>query len=284
MEVAEIHICTKPTTGPSITKLEVGFAAVDISKSYILRSATGLSPDEIMSQYYGRAGGTLTKYYKPTMKERVVTLLLNLNPQYHLGESVSSLRDNIYKTLSYGLTAELQLKFVNSANAEIASLFGFIEKIDAGIFSKDSQVQITFRCTDPFLRLSTYVNPPGTFTGLEFNWVDSISNAPHGYIMAFKFLNGGGPFTIINATEFGNAPFYVNFSFLPDDVLNLCSEDTNKYIYVTRPLAGDLNLANYIDPLSIWPVMYPGSNRLTFSTASTTTGSSIQHKPSYCGI
>lgn len=278
MEVSEIHICTYPPGGPGITKLKVAFGDVDRTKSYILRSATGLDPEEIISQYYGSTGGS-----KPTMKERVVTLLLNLNPQYARGETVSMLRENIYKALSYGQRAKLQLKFVDSLGAEIASLFGTMEKVEAGIFSKEPQAQLTFNCKDAFLRYSSYITLPGPFTGSEFLWTDNLSNAPHGYILSFKFLTGGTPFTLINHTEFGDAPFYVNYNFFDNDVLTICSEEGAKSVSLTRPLAGDINLANFIDPLSIWPEMYPGSNRLTFSTDAAS-GSTIQHRPSYWGV
>lgn len=282
-EVAEVHICTHPETGPSITKLEIAFGDVDYTKSYILRNATGLDPEEVMAKYYGRASGTLTKYYKPTMRERIVTLLINLNPQYDLGESVSSLRDKVYQVLSYGLTAELQLKFVNVGGTEVASLFGFIEKIEAPIFSKEPQVQITFKCTDPFFKKTDYVVVPGTMFGTEHNWNDDISNAPHGYELKFVFSSGGTPFSITNETEFGDALFYIGFSFFAGDTLYLNSEDGNKYVYVDRPLAGILQLANYIDNYSIWPIMYPGPNRLTFSAPAATT-SQIKHRPTFWGL
>jgi hypothetical protein len=283
MDVAEIHVYSKSDTGSSVLQFKMGLKAANASYSYIIKSASGLGPEEIMTQYYGRSGGTLTKYFKPTMKERIVTLLLRLNPQYHLGESPESLRKQVYKALSYGLTTELQLKFVNTAGDEVASLYGFMSQVEPGLFSIEPQLQITFTCKNAFFESSIPEIISASFTGTAYSWNDLVSDAPHGYELYFKFAGNGGPFTLTTVTPFGNAPFYINYSFLTNDILYVNSKDGKKTLNVARPSYGTINLANYVDPLSIWPVMYPGLNTLNFTTAAAS-GSYISNQYTFWGV
>lgn len=283
MNISEIHVYSRTDSGIGTLQFKIAVGSANVTKSYILKGATGLDPTEIMSQYYGRASGTLTKYFKASMKPRVVTFLLRLNPQYNLNETVAGLRDTIYRSLAPSLASELQLVFVDSANNEIASLYGNVSQLEAGIFNVEPQIQITFTCKKPFLEKSTYTEVTTGFTGTSFSWVDSLSTAPHGYIMQFKFATGGTPFTITNVTPDGNILFYIAYPFIANDILTLNSEDGAKSLSLYRPSAGTINLASYVDPLSIWPISYPGTSQLLFTTGAAS-GSKISYKPTYWGI
>lgn len=281
MNVDSIHLYSPLDTSAGAYKhLELALSDVDLTRSYIIQSSTGLDVDEIFNQMYGTGTVTNDKYHNMVLPPRFVTMRIKLNPQWSMGENPSALRDTLYKMISFSRRGDLELRFYNGA-IHVASLFGFITKFEAPVFSDVPEVQLTFKCPYPLLRAPQYTALLPIGTNPEI--IDDLSTAPHGFKMRVTF-NGvsSSPFTIQGIFGYLVAPFVINQAFQSGDVLHFSSEDDNKYLYYVRG-GVTTHLADKIGNGSIWPLLFPGTNRLGFSSTAFA-WNLFQHKPTYWGI
>jgi hypothetical protein len=113
---------------------------------------------------------------------------------------------------------------------------------------------------------------------------DDLSTAPHGFQFVLLF-NANVNTVIIEDPTVNNWVFQVTPSggFLSNDMLYFSSEAKNKYLYIDR--GGEIiHLADSVSFESVWPIMFPGENHFTVSTANLLTWGTIQYTPTYWGI
>ena len=303
------------TTGAT-NKMHVSLSLSQVSytDSYLIKSVSGLDNAEIVPNYYGTGTGLVLgyQYYSMVPPPRVVSFLIKLNPQPGRDpeETVGTLRDELTKMISYTRRGTIEIKFKNGS-AHVASLFGLVTKFESSIFTSESEVQITFTCSYPFLKGPGFTElisgtPAATST---FAINDTLSTAPHGVRMELEFtanVNASSPFTIQGISGQTVAPFIVRYDFKSFtasgkktlDTLYINSESENKSIYVVRtvtvvstglldttvsPNPATTYLADKLDANSIWPVIFPGANSLGFSTTSFK-WISVKYKTLYWGI
>ena len=258
-----------------------------IEDRYILKSATGLDAEEITPKLNGRANGLGTNYYDMILGDRTIVLSVKLNPNYKTNQTVSELKDNIYKAIAFNRTGKIQLEFVD-LETTVAVIEGYVSKVESDPFSSDTTVNITIECEDPFFRGPDYIpvyhqdGEPSALTQLV--WDDDLSTAPHGYTLEFSFLANVNNIVIKGIRTPNLAPFQINYSFLANDVLHLSSEYNDRYLWIQR-YDQFIHLTDKIVPGSIWPMAYPGHNELGLSTNNTQTSIEfIHYKPAYWGL
>lgn len=273
---------------------------------YILKGATGLDADEIISNYIGSPLPTREKFYNMRPKGRTVVLLIKLNPQY-IGTytTTSDLRDKLYKAISFSHKSQLELRFIgvdaiDENEHHLASLYGVITKVEAGLFSAESEVQITIECEDPFLR-SQYT---GSFDREGFTWNgqqydDMRSTAPHGFKMEMTVNRSLEYISIRESNEPDDVIFRFDWPFQNQDKIYLSSEENNRYLYLTRGISSfnpDLPLLNSWNPSiqtirhltdrissgSVWPITRPGGNLIYVTQGVVVNNIQFQH--AYWGV
>lgn len=249
---------------------------------YNVKAIVGLDADEIIARYYGGSGNS--KRHTLSMPKRTIVIRIGLNPRVGEDETFSSLRDDIYKMIASSRTGMLQLQLLNDGEA-IAGISGFVTKVEAGLFNKEQEVQLTLECKDPELRGLTrtevdVVDLDPALTVIE----DTLSTAPHGFIFELSFIDSVASLTIEDPTD-SSWSFVVTpvGGFLNGDVLHYSSELNNKHLYVVRS-ATTIHLADVITPGSVWPILYPGENSLEISSPTDVDWTSIEHYPTYWGV
>lgn len=276
------------TTGATNKKhATLSLSNVSYTDSYLIKSVSGLDNAEIVPKYYGTGTGIVLayQYYSMVPPPRVVSFLIKLNPQP--GETVGELRDELNKMISYTRRGTIEIKFKNGTD-HVASLFGLVTKFESSIFTSDSEVQITITCSYPFLKGPTFYELVGTTAVLDpsnptIN--DLLSTAPHGFRMQLQFTGLFAPltsFTIQGIYGQTVAPFVIRHTFYNGDNLYINTEEENKSVYVVSSGVTKY-LADKLDANSIWPVMFPGNNRITLSTTYFT-WVSLKYKTLYWGI
>lgn len=248
---------------------EIKIQDVTPEDKYILKAASGLGVDDIFKQDAGYFINPYTpeftyNYYDMLLKERVVNLVVDINPDYSEDEMARFLRDEIYKSISYSRQKELELRFSikhASGSSDTASLFGDITKVEGDIFSADSQVGITFKCLDPFFKSVSEIeyDDPDHWGGEPdvIEVTDDYSTAPHGFRIVFTFDEDCDSFKIYNSDNEG---FTVVHDFLDGQELHFSSEFNNRDIFMY--VSGDkFSMMDKIAPGSVWPVMKPGDNQ-----------------------
>jgi hypothetical protein len=132
--------------------VELPILGVTPKNSLLIQKVTGLNPPDrsLFIGDYSQDGGL---YQGRRVGSRNVVFTIDLNPNPALGETVSSLRESLYKAFIDPQVDGDYLKLLlhNDDNREIY-LVGYCEKFESEIFSSDTMCQISMICPDPYLR------------------------------------------------------------------------------------------------------------------------------------
>lgn len=251
--------------------------------AYNVKSILGLDADEIVSRYYGSSGSS--NYYGLSLEQRMVVMKIGLNPRYSEFETFSDLRDALYRMIASSRTGKVQLQFKNGEDA-VAGLTGFVTKLEAPLFEKNQEVQITFNPDEPMLKalepvVTAAVVSPGGVT-IE----DNLSTAPHGFSFVVTVDSPGPSFKVTSPTDSGwSFEVIPSGGFLVGDVFYFSSEYNGKQLHIVRG-SDTIYLMDKVTPGSVWPIMFPGVNEFDIFT---TVGfdelsNAVTYYPTYWGV
>lgn len=251
---------------------------------YNIKNIGGLDAEEIFSNYYGTSANSSEKMYALSLRSRTIVLLVELNPSFSSGETISDLRDKLYRMISSTRTGVVELQF-KEETITVVSVSGFVTKLEASHFVKTPEIQVTIECSDPILRAPTdTVIPSESLDPVSTDLIDDLSTAPHGFKTNLTVQNVFPDFIIEDPSDpswiFKVSP---NGGFLPGDVVHFSSEHNNKYFYVARG-DDDIHMADAITPASVWPIMFPGSNVFKITDETLLIWNSVSYKPAYWGV
>lgn len=153
--------CDNPFTMPVL-----GAAPRD---SLIIQSVTGLGPADksLFMGDYSRDGGM---YGGRRVNMRNPVMLIEINPNFGLGESVEGWRDVLYRAFNDpNINSDDVTLILHDDVKPDRYLTGYTEKFEAEAFSKDTTAQISMICPDPYLRdvTPTVVTPPEGVEGWQ---------------------------------------------------------------------------------------------------------------------
>jgi len=244
---------------------------------YNARSIDGL--DGIFKpKYYSSESGQ--KFYTLEKEPVEVIFKIGLNPDFSANETFSDLRAGVYKVTSISKTGRVDIHFMNDDEI-VAVLTGFVTKVESNPSDRDQMMAVTVYCEDPVLRSpSPIVINYDLLDFSDFTISDDISTAPHGVSFRIK-INEAIPDLII--TDPTDASW--NFRVIPiggfdaGEVLHFSSEFGRKEIRTTAR-----NLMDRVTGKSIWPIIFPGSNRLSFNNSDSLSWQSLSYYRAYWGV
>jgi len=288
MNITEIQLCSPKTGILQITHATFSVGGPNRSNPFILKAATGLDVEEILNTYNDGP-----KFFRMQPKERVVALLLSLNPNYGEGTTIGDLRDTIYKAISYNIQSieyntesKLELRFMNGSTY-IGSLFGVVSKVETSQFAPETDLKLTLTCPYPFIcsteNTTIAVGPdPETYGYSYISYTDELSSAPHGFFMEVTCTADIGELTIRDLKNPTKYFFWVHYEFLAGDLIHINSSEDNKYITLIRTGVDNRSLVDKIYWGSIWPYLYPGWN--FFGVSASHEFTRADHRYTYWGV
>ena len=252
-------------SGSAVEYLELSLDHASIDQSYIVEDGTGFDADDIFASAYGGYENDL--FVNLTPKNRVLELKIRLNPQLSLDETPSSLRDELYKLILATRTGLTEVRLMNNGVAQ-AYILGRIKKFDASIFDPSPTVTLVIECDYPFFKSSEDIVLSDFETSFDIEEAiieDPVSTAPHGFEMIIQFISDlSGTFIIQGKYGTTEAPFKIDYDFLEDDLLYMSSENEQKVLYVYRH-PNSIQLMDKLLIGQVWPLIFPGTNRLGFT-------------------
>ena len=164
--------------------LNVGFQNVASTSRYLIKAMVGLDASEIVSKFYGFSTTSGERQFSFSLPAREIVMRVVLNPDYANNETVSEIRDRLYRTIAADRSGVITLLF-KAAGASIAQISGKLTKFEVPHFSAEPELQITIRCDDPMFRSVGPVRNTAAQLPTTSNFVltDTISTAPHGFEM-----------------------------------------------------------------------------------------------------
>lgn len=131
---------------------ELPILGVTPKSSLLIQKVTGLNPPDrsLFIGDYSQDGGI---YQGRRVGNRNVVFTINLNPNPASGETVSSLRQALYKAfIDPQIDGDYIKLLLHDDNNREIYLVGYTEKFETEIFDADSMCQISMICPDPYLR------------------------------------------------------------------------------------------------------------------------------------
>lgn len=133
------------------TPLELPILGVTPKSSLLIQKISGLNPPDrsLFIGDYSQDGGL---YQGRRVGVRNVVLTISLNPNPALGETVSSLRQMLYKAFIDPQVDGDYLKLVlTDEDSNEKYLVGYCEKFESDMFDVDTMCQISMLCPDPYI-------------------------------------------------------------------------------------------------------------------------------------
>lgn len=268
---------------------DISFSVMDNepNQRYIIRNMVGIDAEDIIPKFYGFGKETNKKFYEFTMKPREIVMRVAINPVYYINESVSDIRDSVYRIISSNRSGELTLTFKDGA-ASICFATGYITKMEVAHFTKTPELQITMSCPDPMLRSVISIDiPPGELSSSNpVKITDQPSTAPHGLELKVKFTATTSTFAIQDDLTDPDWKFEVTpaSSFLTNDELYISSEFGNKRVFLDRAAGSDIELMNLVLLDSVWPQIFPGLNTFYFPQIANFDWLEFKYRSAYWGV
>lgn len=215
---------------PSRKSLALPILGVTPKDSLLVRKVTGLNPPDIdlFIGEYSRDGGT---YQGRRVGSRNVVMTIDLNPNPALGETISGLRDLLYKTFVDPLVDADYLELIlRDDDSRVRNLYGYVEKFETEVFEVETLVQISVVCPDPYIRdLSETVlfNESGTWVAVPFAYTGT---AETGFVADIHIASNTPVLTVKNNGQ----AMIINHDFLTGDIVRLNTNRGQRDITYTR--------------------------------------------------
>lgn len=251
--------------------------------SLLVRWIQGLNPADITLFIgdYARDGGL---YQGRRVGNRNVVMLIDLNPNPALGETVSSLREMLYKAFLDPLVDADYVK-INLVDdlGRVLYLIGHVEKFETEPFTSETAVQISMICPDPYFRNNTetvLTNPTG-WTTVPFTYAGT---AETGFYTKIVVTTPTSTLTLDN----NGKTMVFNRSFAAGDVVEICTIRGNRFATVTVGAADPVSILGNLTYASEWIELHSQANVLKVygdTTSSTVAGiRELRYHAAYWGV
>lgn len=235
------------------------------SNPYVVQNVYGLDLDEVTYMHYGSEDGGENSFYEPTITKRDVVILMGLRPGVET--TYSALRADLYRLVSSARSAGVRIEF-RSGNTVVSYLAGVVAKVEAPLFSKKQEAQLTVDCSaDPMFRAParTGINTSTLSPTLPIIEVPDAT-ASCGLRFHASFIQNVDSFRMgdVADTWFFEIDLEAFGGFNIGDELYVDGDKSNRYAWIIR--AGDqILLTDSLVADSVWPMLFPGTNELTVS-------------------
>ena len=249
---------------------------------YYIFDVTGLDPVKasFASTDIAHADGTYIQSSRLDMRNIVLTL--GMNPDY-ADKSVQALRTDLYRY--FMPKAGVTLRFIDSDYVP-KTIFGYVESMEAPIFTKEPQLTISILCPDPkFSSVEDSVLELRTTANKDRYDLVYPGSSPAGFIFRCNTgLNYVNAFKIEVQSENGPVQtLWYNDSTSPGMALEVDTRLGFRKVLrydnsVGRPMLHNVSIN------SVWPQLNPGSNLIRVYSVSTETDYTITYNVGFGGL
>lgn len=256
----------------------------------ILKAVDGLGPTEvdvaIANTLY--SGGV---FQNRRPQNREIVMRIALMPNYSADESVSDIRESFYQLLSPFTTTKAMTVHIYNNDDELMRTDGYIKKFEIVPFSKDTEIQLTIACPQPYFQDVDENTLTGEdFFHFVFPSVVNVGTAPVGFYLNLKFTDDIDYWGIRNldtgetlqVTPTGTGGMT---QFLTDDFLWIDTRAGQRSVYYYSLDTGLVNIVGQMSPESSWPGLNPGMNHLqVYAPTDSFVWDSFGYLPEYIGV
>lgn len=268
-----------------LNNVDLPVLGMDPSGPFILKGVEGLDPPPVDVKFIRVRGQRAVRQPKEPQPRQIVALV-GLQPDWNTGQSSSDLRETLYGLLTpkYG---EMMKACVLLDGVVIAEAQGDVSNIDASIFAKDPEVQVTLDCDYAYLTgpSDVYQTPARSEDGGTTSiTIENDGTAPAGFSMQIVFATAhSGTLQILEQSAFGarmniEGPFAAGEKLLVNTIpgsrtVQLTPAGSNVGTSILNRMSGD------------WLMLHGGDNVLRINNIGFTWGlGPFRHRPAYWGV
>lgn len=268
---------------PAEKALALPILGVNTMDSLLIRSVTGLNPPDIdlFIGEYSRDGGS---YQGRRVGNRNVVMTIDLNPNPALGETVSGLRDLLYKTFADPLVNADHVELVlREDDGRVRNLYGYCEKFETELFGIETMAQISMICPDPYIRdldVTVLTNETSTWVSVPFIYGGTAETGFETEII----ISANTPVLHVRNND---QVMVFNYAFQNEDIVRLNTKRGERSVTVSRGgvVTSLLPALSYTSP---WIELHSQSNTLNVygeTPSSYTAGiKTLSYRASYWGV
>lgn len=250
------------------------------SSRYLVKDVKGLDPvkAELSTGTIANLDGV--QLMSSRVGARNIVMTIGYNPNYVVGETVASLRRELYE--QFPPKGGVRMRF-SSDDFETVKIDGFVESHETVLFSRDPEVQISIICPSPYFSALSSATHRGV-NSFNYSELKVLGTAPTGFI--FKTDPLDADMTNVVLENRLDSRIHIEGSFLLNDVITVSTEPGNKYARRTRTGS----TVSILDGLVGGSLSMALDNRTTtfkFSTEQTAAQSiefSLTYTPKFIGI
>lgn len=245
--------------------------------SLLIRKITGLNPPDISLFIgdYSRDGGT---YQGRRVGKRNVVITFDLNPNPALGETISGLREMLYKAFVDPLVDADHIKLnLHDDEGRVRYLVGYTEKFETEIFDVETMAQISIICPDPYIRDNEeieHTHPTG-WTTVPFTYEGT---AETGFEVSIYINSATSTLTLANntVTDDPEDPLYykgrmiIEHDFDVADVVSIRTVRGSRHLTVTPSGGSESSIIADLTPTSLWLELHSQNNTMKVYGETTT--------------
>lgn len=245
-------------------ELIIPILGVSPKESLLVRKITGLSPPDVdlFIGDYARDGGT---YQGRRVGNRNPVMTMDLNPNPALGETISGLREMLYKAFVDPLVDADYVK-VNLYDdlLDMRYFVGYTEKFETEIFDVETLAQISMICPDPYLRddVETVLTHATGWTTVPFTYAGT---AETGFLTKI-YLSGTTP---VLTLDNNGKTMVLEHSFGSGDIVTINTVRGQRSITLDNGVDPEFSIVASLTPASPWLELHSQANTLKVYGATT---------------
>lgn len=228
---------------------------------------SGLEPVKaaITTQPFGAFDGEA--YVGASVGKRNIVLTIGLNPDWEF-QTIEELRQLLYNYFMPKL--RVQLRF-HSTNFPVVAIDGYVESVEPNIFVKTPTMVVSIICPSPdFVAVDLTTITGITNDGESWDTIDYIGSVETGFNLQITQTVGtpGVDSIQVNLTgQYAPQIFPTRGRIATDIRWEMNSIPGSKYIRSVSLVTGAVeNFLNDLAADAVWPVLYPGENKLAVVT------------------
>lgn len=255
--------------------LALPILGVTPKESLLIRKVTGLNPPDptLFIGEYARDGGF---YQGRRVGARNVVLTMDLNPNPALGETISGLREILYKTfMDPQVDADYIRLVLHDDDNNMRYLVGYAEKFETEIFDIETMAQVSIICPDPYIRdqMETVLEHPTGWISVPFTYAGT---AETGMEVDIEVTADTPTVTFSN----NNRTMVINYPFVDGDMIHINTKRGERDITLDRG-GVIIPLIAKLDSLSRWLELHSQSNEMKVYGLTTTDLNAVVRKLTY---
>lgn len=268
--------------------VDLPIVGLDSSGPFVFKGAEGLGPTDVEVLYENKISEGGIRQVKRAINRQIVARV-GLQPAWNVGQTPDELRGVVYRLLTTKFDQQVVFQILQNGSV-LGVAKGDVSKLEASIFTKDPEVQITLDCDYPyFLAPALLVQTPSrTLSGAQqLIDIDNDGDAPAGFVMTFTLQSTNPAGLIISDDAPANGQFmHLGTGWAVGDRVWV---DTRADVRgVWRMPAGSstwVSHLNYLRGDSTWLQLHAGDNRFRVNiTAFDWYGDAFRHTPAYWGV